>query len=194
MPNAWCVMAQACSHILVTVATLDKRTYKYIPEKHPGLRSAFNKLLSTSVPKPGSPWDLYAWQRFCWFDWYKRRWNNVLPFLHHLQRKCIVRHVMEISGLIWILMYVALRWIPPANPCGDQRNLGVILLLPFNWHRFLNAGVNAQCSDYWHALKLYAASFPSEIDIYQCVNASETRAPATHQLVAWQKLNQQLFW
>lgn len=40
-------MAKACSCILVTVATLDKRAYKYIAEKHSGLHSALNELLST---------------------------------------------------------------------------------------------------------------------------------------------------
>lgn len=47
MANGWCVMAKACSCILVTVATLDKRAYKYIAEKHSGLHSALNELLST---------------------------------------------------------------------------------------------------------------------------------------------------
>lgn len=52
-------MAKACSHILVTVATLDKRAYKYIPEKHLGLHSGFNKLLSTVRPIPAFPDQIY---------------------------------------------------------------------------------------------------------------------------------------
>lgn len=42
MPNASCVTTKACSHILVTVATLDKRAYKYIEggkEKNESLHS-----------------------------------------------------------------------------------------------------------------------------------------------------------
>lgn len=52
-------MAKACSRILVTVATLDKRAYKYIPEKHSGLHSALNKLLSKSQPIPAHRGQIY---------------------------------------------------------------------------------------------------------------------------------------
>lgn len=52
-------MAKACSRILVTVATLDKRAYKYIAEKHSGLHSALDKLLSRARPIPAHQDQIY---------------------------------------------------------------------------------------------------------------------------------------
>lgn len=43
-------MAKACSGFLVTVATLDKRPYKYMPEKQGGLHPASNQPLSAEQP------------------------------------------------------------------------------------------------------------------------------------------------
>lgn len=96
-------MAKACSHILVTVATLDKRAYKYIPGKKKNIQAFIQH--STSCSPQHDQSRLARTKFICieeilfGFAGANDR-NDALPFLHQLQMKGIVRENMEMCGFI----------------------------------------------------------------------------------------------
>lgn len=92
------------SHILVTVATFDKRAYKYI------FRLSFNKLLCTEWPSPASPGPHWYSESFVILEQMKE--TSCLFFLNIFRRNPLTEKSwiqVALCGSCWVTTLKPLR-------------------------------------------------------------------------------------